>query len=237
MRSRDYISSRLRTLARTLHLAPRADESAAAAALGPEHELVGVLARRRALTVQMLVTAIPLTLAAVGIVRHAASAPLILGAAAAVQLGLLVAVPYSRQRVRDISEELIATGNGAARGLRIVEDEHRRLASRAEQERLAQSFERLIETALRWPRLGPGFVPPPGVTCLRRAIPEAREVVALLREGAADVRGVALTSRLLTDGGTSPLFGRDAGLLREELKRIRFLLAAPAHPVAGRLAA
>ena len=52
-----------------------------------------------------------------------------------------------------------------------------------------------------------------------------------------DMRGVALTSRLLTDGGTSPLFGTDAELLREELTRIRFLLAAPGRPVADRLAA
>jgi hypothetical protein len=236
MPSRYDTSSRLRALARALRLAPRGDESAAASVLGPEHELVGVLARRRTLTVQILVTAIPLGLAAIGVVLDVASAPLLLASAAIVQLGLVLAVPYVRHRVRDISEELIAAGNGRARGLRVVQEEHRRLASRAERERLARALERLIEDALRRPRFGRAVPPAPGVACVRFAVTEVRDVVALLRDGAADVRGVALTSRLLTDGA-SPLFGRDAELLREELRRIRFLLAVPVDRGAESLAA
>lgn len=227
MRRPDDITSSLRAVAQRLHLAPRAEEREAAAVLGREHELVGVLARRRALPAQMLVTTIPLVLATVGLALDATSAPLVLGAAIFVQLWLVVAVPYLRRRMRDIVEELIANGNGAARRLRVVEGEYRRLATRAERERLARTLERFVDDAVRWSRLGPRRrTPPLGVNCLRFTVTEARDIVALLREGCADVRGVALTSRLLTDG-TSPLFGTDAAELRQELRRIRFLLAVP----------
>ncbi len=161
-------------------------------------------------------------------------------ATALVQAALLLAIPYFRGRTRDLAEELIAAGNGAARTLRLVEDEHRRLASPKERHRLARSLERLIADAERWPRLGPGHrPPPPGVTALRFTVPEARAVVEQMRAEPAEVRGVALTSRLLSDGGRSPLFGHDAELLREELRRIRYLLAAPqdAHAEPDRLAA
>jgi hypothetical protein len=239
MPTRDHTSRPLRTLARALHLVPRADESAAADVLGPEHELVNVLARRRTLTVQLLVTLVPLGFAAVGIARDVASAPVVLVATAIVQAALLLAIPYFRGRTRDLAEELIASGNGAARTLRLVEDEHRRLASRKERHRLARSLERLIADAERWPRLGRGHRPPPGVTALRFTVPEARAVVDQMRAERAEVRGVALTSRLLSDGGRSPLFGHDAEPLREELRRIRYLLAAPQEPHAehDRLAA
>ena len=154
------ISRRLRATARALQLARRDDESAAVDILGPEHELVDVLARRRALSRQILVTSIPLGLAAIGIVLDVASAPVVLAAAAAVELALLVAVPYLRGRTREIAEELIAAGNDAARTLPTVEDEHRRLASPEERRRLARSLERLIEDAERWPRLGPRHTSP-----------------------------------------------------------------------------
>ena len=205
--------------------------------LGPEHELVDVPARGRALSVQILVTFVPIGLAAIGLALDVASAAVVLGAAAIVQLTLLLAASYCRERTRDIAEELIAAGNDAALALPTVEDEHRRLASRKERCRLARSLERLIDDAQRWPRLGPGHRPPPGVLTLRHAVDEAREVVELLRAEFAHVRGVALTSRLLTDGGSSPLFGTDAELLREELRRIRYLLVAPRDLAAPGLAA
>jgi hypothetical protein len=237
MRNRKDRFGRLRAVARALHLAPRADEAEAAEILGPEHELVDVLAKRRALSLQILVTSVPLGLAAIGIALDVASATIVLAAAGVVELALLVAVPYFRGRTRDIAEELIAAGNEAALTLPTVEDEHRRLASPKERCRLARSLERLIDDAERWPRLGPGHWPPPGVLSLRFAVEEAREVVELLRAELAHVRGVALTSRLLSDGGSSPLFGTDAELLREELRRIRFLLVAPGYVSSERLAA
>ena len=230
-------SRRVRAIARRLRLVPQADESAAAVVLGPEHELVDVLARRRALSVQILVTSIPIGLAAIGIARHVGAAAIVLAAAAAVQLALLVAVSYLRSRTRDIAEEIIASGNDAARALSTVEHERRRLASPKERRRLARSLERLVQDAERWPRGAARYQPPPGVPCLRLVVDDAREVVELLDTEPAGVRGIALTSRLLADGGASPLYGTDPEPLREELRRIRYLLVAPRHRTNDRLAA
>lgn len=155
-----------------------------------------------------------------------------LAAAAIVQLGLLIAVPYFRGRTRDIAEELIAAGHDTARELRVVDDEYRRLASPKERERLARSLAHLLHDAERWYRMLPAHRPLPGVHCLRFTAEEARDVVALLRAEVVDIRGVALTSRLLTDGYASPLFGEDVERLREELRRIRYLLSVPQRAAA-----
>jgi hypothetical protein len=48
--------------------------------------------------------------------------------------------------------------------------------------------------------------------------------VEALRRDRVRVQGVALTSRLLSDGQSSPLYANEVGPLREELNRIRFLL-------------
>ena len=49
--------------------------------------------------------------------------------------------------------------------------------------------------------------------------PELRGVIGLLQTEKVRARGVALTERLLTHGD-SPLYGREAGVLRAELRRI-----------------
>ena len=219
----------LRTLARIARVVPHADEAEAATVLGDDHELVHVLARRRALTVQILITSLPLAFAIVGLVRGTASASVVLGAAAVVQLGLLVAVPYFRTRTREIAEELIAAGHDTSLGLGIVEAQRRRLTSRKERERIARSLEHLIRDAQRWYTILAAHRLPPGVLSLRFTEPEARDVVALLRTDGAQARGIALTSRLLGDGA-SPLYGAAADDLREELRRIRHLLVAPRDP-------
>jgi hypothetical protein len=109
-----------------------------------------------------------------------------------------------------------------------VRNERRRLASRRERERFARSLESLLHDAERWYRILPAYRPPDGAQMLRYAAAEAREVVALLRSDAAHVRGVALTARLLMDGYRSPLYAGNAGRLREELNRIRYLLTPDA---------
>ncbi len=216
----------VRALARIARVAPQADEAEAATVLGESHELVRVLARRRALTVQILITSLPLAFAVVGLAVGTASASVVLVAAAIVQLALLLAVPYLRGRTREIAGELIAAGDDASLGLRIVDSERRRLTSRKERERMARSLEHLLRDAKHWYRILPAHRPPPGVRSLIYTEQEARDVVSLLRADGAQARGIALTSRLLWDGA-SPLYGDEAGRLREELHRIRFLLATP----------
>ncbi len=54
---------------------------------------------------------------------------------------------------------------------------------------------------------------------------ELREIAALLRElPTVRARGVALVTRLIRDGATSPLYQGPAPRLREELGRIRHVL-------------
>jgi hypothetical protein len=54
---------------------------------------------------------------------------------------------------------------------------------------------------------------------------DLRAIVALLHAGVPQARGIALAERLLTEG-VSPLYGYDALALRDELRRVRYLLTA-----------
>jgi hypothetical protein len=56
--------------------------------------------------------------------------------------------------------------------------------------------------------------------------PKLHELAELLRADPGDARAVALVWRLVCDGATSPLYGGNAGELRTELARIRFVLLA-----------
>ena len=62
----------------------------------------------------------------------------------------------------------------------------------------------------------------------RRAATSCIEVARLLRElPTVRARGVALVTRLIRDGATSPLYRGPAPRLREELGRIRHVLVQP----------
>jgi hypothetical protein len=94
---------------------------------------------------------------------------------------------------------------------RLLEPRHR--------ERLAHRLERVGDTPS-----APGARPPVN----RRAVAETRRELAAvadaLRSPAAAPSGVAAAQRLLCDAG-SALYGADPARLREELRRIAFLLA------------
>ena len=216
---------------------PGEDEREAAAALGPDHALARLLARRRALTCQIAVTSITLVLGLAGVALQGSEALTVLVAAGVVEVALLIAVPYFRGRTRDVTQELIATGKDEAFAVPAVRNEGRRLASRKERERFARSLERLVHDAERWYRILPTYRPPDGAQLLLYAAAEARDVVALLRAESAHVRGVALTARFLMDGYSSPLYAGDVGRLREELNRIRYLLTPDNTPHTVRAAA
>ena len=63
---------------------------------------------------------------------------------------------------------------------------------------------------------------------MRGARDELAEVARLLRElPSVRARGVALVTRLIRDGATSPLYQGPAPRLREELGRIRHVLIQP----------
>lgn len=215
-----------RRIRELLGLAPGEDERAAATVLGADHALARLLARRRALSVQIAITAVPVVLAAIGTMRAADSAPIILGAAVLVEVALFAAIPYVRARTHDVAHELLAEGDDDTLAIPVVRDECRRLRSGRERERLARSLEKLLHASESWTRPLPAHRSPLGIRTLRFATREAREVIALLRADNAAVRGIALTSLMLRDG-SSPLYGYEPRRLREELNRIRYLLAGP----------
>jgi hypothetical protein len=207
-------------------LVSRDDERRAASMLGGDDLLVRLLARRRTRFEQLVVTLVPLTLGIIGIVLHTDRAPVVLGAAALVGLGLGLSFALSGLEIRDRAQELIAAGYERI-PVRAVLDERRRLLSHRQRERFARSLERLLKDAQNWNRILPATRPPHGVHELRLAEHEVHDVVSLLRSDPVNVPGVARTARFLTDGATSPLFGGDDEALRAELRRIRDLLDRP----------
>ena len=199
------------------------DETTAASTLGAEHPLVRSLARERTRTFQLVVTTVPILLGVAGVLRQDGRAPIVLGAAGLVGLGLLAMNVFVRQQTREHARALIAAGRERL-PLRAVDRERRALASTRARFRLARSLERHLRDAERWDLLIPQARPLVDVRRLRFASREAREVVARLRSDAPSVVGIAAVFQLLTDSRTSPLFGGEAHDLRAELVRIAALL-------------
>jgi hypothetical protein len=142
--------------------------------------------------------------------------------AAVVLLVLVTVVATLRDQLRGLAVELIAEGRGRL-PLAAVERERRRLARARTRVRLAASFEQVIDEALAPRRVAPDPIPMVRPRVAAAAAAELSAVAASLRGSSPGLRGVALAERLLTDGG-SPLYGRDALSLREQLGRVRFLL-------------
>jgi len=119
--------------------------------------------------------------------------------------------------------ELIAQGRGEV-PIEAVERVRRRLLRPGHRARLARALDE-IRAEIERPRAGACFARPLYcVRVLRPVVSEITEVAALVR-GEGGVRGVARTEQLITDG-RSPLYGDGEELLRQELARIRFLLAS-----------
>jgi hypothetical protein len=213
-------------------LLSRDEERAAASMLGSDDLLVRLLARRRRRAEQLVVTLVPIALGLIGIARDSESAPLVLGAAAVVAVGLALSIAFAGLQLRDRAQEVIAAGYERI-PVRAVREERRRLLSRRTRESIARSLERLLHDAQNWGRILPSFRPPPGVRELRSVEQEVAEVASLLRSDPVHAPGVARTARFLSDGGTSPLFGGDPHQLRAELRRIRDLLDREGHGSTG----
>ena len=199
------------------------DEQKATSILGRGHPLTRAVSLQRTLVTQVLVTGGALVLGLVGWLTVLPAASLEVAAAVVVELMLVLGFLCVRGRVRARSESLIASGEDV-QGIPVIGRERGRLGSRRVRESLARSLERLLRDAQRWHQLLPSARPLPGVECLRDAASEVADVVDRLRSENPRVQGVALTSRLLIDGNSSPLYSGNARLLREELCRIRYLL-------------
>ena len=224
-----------RRIATTLGLSSE-DEQKATSILGQGHPLTRAVSLQRTLVTQGLVTGGALVLGLAGWLTVVPAAWLEVAAAVLVELVLVLAWLCVRGRVRERSESLIASGDDIHE-IPVIGRERGRLGSRRVRESLARSLEHLLRDAQHWHQLLPSARPLPGVECLRDAAPEVADVAARLRSENPRVQGVALTSRLLIDGHSSPLYSGNARLLREELCRIRYLLEPGAGEVETREAA
>ena len=213
-----FIRHAVRSTGLTAH-----DTHAAEAVLGHEHALTRAVSNQHSLALQSLVASLAVVAGAAAVLAHVGDASLALGVAMAVAVAFAVLWLVVRSIAREHAQSLIAVGaDGVV--LDVVARERRRLASRGEREALARSLESLHRDASRWNEIHPHFRPLLGVAQLRHMSREVHALVAALRRDRVRVQGVALTSRLLSDGQSSPLYANEIGPLREELNRIRFLL-------------
>lgn len=190
--------------------------------LGPDHPLALAEARERMLRAQFLVTALfGLLMAAVAPWLGAPALQLSLGSAA-VAACLLLAAWIARLRARARAFELIAVGREDL-PLETVASERSRLRDRRYRRKLAST----LEGIRRQPDSRDWWTPVAGDhDAVRATQDELREVATLLRDlPIVRARGVALVTRLVREAGTSPLYHGPAPRLREELGRIRHVLA------------
>lgn len=213
-----FIRHAVRSTGLTAH-----DAHAAEAVLGREHGLTRAVSNQHSLALQSLVASLAVVAGTAAVLAHVGRAPLALGVAVTVAVAFVVLWLVVRSVAREQAQSLIAAGADCV-VLDVVARERRRLASRGEREALARSLASLHRDALRWNRTHPHFRPLFGVAQLRHVSQEVDALVAALRHDRVRVQGVALTSRLLSDGQSSPLYANEIGPLREELNRIRFLL-------------
>jgi hypothetical protein len=141
-----------------------------------------------------------------------------------VVLSLMLA--FRLQARRDCVTDVILEGDEDL-PVTLVQRERVRLISPRNRVGVARSLEKLAREATApqdgRARLVPPLVEPPVVA---QVADELRELGAVLRTEAVSARGVARLERLVSRA-TSPLYGRDIAVLREELSRVRWLLDRP----------
>jgi hypothetical protein len=189
--------------------------------LGDDHPLARAESQERLLRAQFAVTVVFGILAAVLVpLLGRAALRLSLGATFVAALFALAAF-MAHLRLRERAFELIASGREDL-PLPAVECERSRLRDRRYRRRIAHTLDTITlqpETHEWW---SPIYADHDAVRASQK---ELREIARLLRE-LPTVRaiGVALVTRLIRDGATSPLYQGPALRLREELGRIRHVL-------------
>jgi hypothetical protein len=173
-------------------------------------------------------------LAAVSLLLGASVAALALGVGQAVTLAICSAIVLlvlgavageQWDRRRHAARQLVLDGRESL-PLPPIQRERRRLLEERTRHYVARSFERVLQHVTRRPAPVPASVRPLfDVGTVAAVAEDLRAIVALLHAGVPQARGIALAERLLTEG-VSPLYGYDALALRDELRRVRYLLTA-----------
>lgn len=198
-----------------------AHKSSASELLGAEHPLTRALRRRAVRVEQSLVVIVVLAASTLALLDGLARALAFAVAAAVVTVALACGAAMASWSVRDRVLELIVDGRGDL-PLAAVIRERRRLLDRARRERMAASLDALLDEAQR-PARSPRSRPIFDVRIVAAVAPELASVARGLRADDAALRGIAAIHRLMVDG-TSALYGRDRDRLREDLRRIRYLI-------------
>jgi hypothetical protein len=189
--------------------------------LGPHHPLARAESQERTFRAQFLVTVVfGLVAAFASPFLGSPALRLSIGAAAVSSLFLLGAF-VARLRQRERAFELIESGREEL-PLEAVESERSRLRDRGYRRKLARTLQVITLQPSSRERWTPIYADQESV---RGAQGELLEIARLLSElPSVRARGVALVTRLVRDGATSPLYQGPAPRLREELGRIRHVL-------------
>jgi hypothetical protein len=189
--------------------------------LGPDHPLARAESAERTLRAQFAVTVVFGLVAALASPALGATAWQLSVGASAVAALFLVAAFVARLRLRARAFELIASGREEL-PVEAIAHERSRLRDHRYRRRLA----RTLQVITLQPETREFWTP---IAADRASVEAARgellEIARLLRElPSVSARGVALVTRLVRDGSTSPLYQGPAPRLREELGRIRHVL-------------
>ena len=199
------------------------DITLAESSLGDDEPLVGVLERYASAVTQLAVAlAISLASAFMLIAGAAAALPVLIGACIAA-LGFGMRTTLCGMDRHDRVLDLIAADRGEV-PIPVIRRELTRLRRPTHRTSLARAYEAIGE-----PPDSRGRVPHracvvaiPSVVAQVR--PELLTISSLLRGDQPPMAGVAAAEQLLCGGGSS-LFGRDVGVLRQDLRRVLYLLA------------
>jgi hypothetical protein len=190
--------------------------------LGRRHPLARVLTRIHIVAEQSGVVAALLSASVVAQVKGVPGALGFVVAAAVVQVALGCDLALLVLRRHECVRGLIVEGH-ADLPLAAVQRERAALLDPAHREDLARWLDAIRhECEHPVPRL-PWTSPLFRTEVVAGATAELADISRVLRADGAGARGIAMLETLLTDGG-SALYGADAGALREELHRIRFIL-------------
>lgn len=194
--------------------------------LGPDHPLARATDLVRTFENQAGVVLAVIVMSAVGTAVALPVAPTVLPAALVVEFALAAALVFAREVLAERAWDIIVCESEGP-SVREVLHERERLSDPRRREQLSRSLERALDSAERWHEILIASRPPEGVRLLSRFAPEIRLIVAQVRDGPADLRGIALLARLLTGGYGASLYSGDAEALRCELERITYLLRCP----------
>jgi hypothetical protein len=189
--------------------------------LGPDHPLARAESQERTLRAQFVVT-VGFGLVAALLSPQLGQPALHLSMGAAAVAAIFLAAAFgARLRLRARAFELIASGREEL-PLVAIESERSRLRDRRYRRRLARTLQVITlqpESREWWSTI---YADRASVVAAQA---ELLEIARLLRDlPSVSARGVALVTRLVRDGATSPLYQGPALRLQEELGRIRHVL-------------